>query len=104
MIARFTAAACENDLLWLSAEQFGNLFTGFFHGVVSSLAKRMCARRIAETFLQIGQQGLDDHGIKRSGGIIVEINRLHDLHRFDQKGAVAREQKPWRLRLTRRGS
>ena len=49
----------------------------FRSGVVSRRAEAVSARWIAEVLPQVGKHGLEDRGIERRRGVVIEIDRIH---------------------------
>src|SRR5437660_10178364 len=103
MIARFGAAAREDHFVRLSAQQFCNLRSSASHSVVSGFPKGVRARRIPEMLAQIRKHRLNDCGIERRGGVVIEVDRGHLGCRM-KKAQSHGAWEPRRLRLTRRGS
>ena len=77
MVARLGAAAGEDDLIGLRSEQLGHLGAGTVDGVVGGLAVNVGAGRVAEVVAEKRQHGVDDGGVERGGGVVVEVDRSH---------------------------
>ena len=84
MIARFGAAGREDNLVRLRFQEGGDLNAGTFDGVVGRFSVAVRAGWVAEVLAQIREHGVENGGVDRRGGVVVEINRVHDnCHRSD---------------------
>src|SRR5205823_5095723 len=77
LVARLAAAAGEDDLVGLGAEEVGDLLAGAVDGVMGSLAVGVAAGRVAELLAQVRQHGVEDGGVEGRRRIVVEVNRFH---------------------------
>jgi len=67
----------KNNFLRLRAKQCRDLRASLIDGIVGSFAIRVRAGGIAEVRLQVRQHHLNDGGIERRGGVVVEVDRGH---------------------------
>src|SRR5207244_13624048 len=74
VVAGLGAAAGENDVIRLGAQQLRYLGSCLVHGFMSRFAERMAARGIAGVVSQIGKHRLNHGGIERRGGVVIEVN------------------------------
>ncbi len=75
-VVGFGGAAGEDDFLRRGADQIGNLFARFIHGLFGFPAEFMVAAGgVAEMFGEVGEHRVEDARIHSRGGVIVEINR-----------------------------
>jgi len=80
LIAGLAAAAGEDDFVGLATKQVSHLLAGLVNRLVSGSAVYMAAGRVSEVLAKIGQHGIKDRRIDWGGGVVVEINRRHQLY------------------------
>ena len=77
VIIRFGAAAGEDNFLWASVEERGNLFAGGLDGGACALAEGVDGGGVAEVGGEIGEHGVEDGGVDGGGGVVVEVDAVH---------------------------
>ena len=87
------AATGEDNLLWASIEERGDLFTGGFDGGAGALSEGVDGRGIAELRGEIGEHGIEDGGVDGGGGVVIEVDVLHGSGIFRIEGMEAGRKK-----------
>ena len=84
LIARLGAAAREDNLIGLRADQLGDLAASPLDGVVGGFAVAVRAGGIAEVPMKIGEHCFQHSGIDGGGGVAVEIDgeNTHETRLF----------------------
>jgi hypothetical protein len=74
-VAGFGAAAGEDDLVRLRADQRRDMAARGVDGVFGAAAQRVTGRRVAERVAQERQHGVEHIRRDRRGGVVIEIDR-----------------------------
>src|SRR5882762_6955821 len=74
------AATGENDFLWISVDEDGEFFAGFFDVIGNLFAKGVGAGWVAPLVLKKGEHGLQHLRRDAGGGVVVEITKLALAH------------------------
>ena len=84
-IIGFGAAGSEDDCVRLGTDQRGDLCAGGFNGLSGNSTLMMQTRRIAKGSSEKWRHRVEDSGIKRCSGGMIEIDSRHD---FLQRGCA----------------
>ena len=76
VVIRFGAAAGEDEFVGRAVQQSGHLRSCRLNGLVGFPPIPMGTGRVPEVLLKVRTHRLDDLGIKRRRGVVVQINRL----------------------------
>ena len=57
-----------------AAEKISDLLASLIDGIVGGFAVEMGARRVAEVRLEVREHGLQNGGVNRRGGVVVEVD------------------------------
>ncbi len=75
-VVGFGGAGGPDDFARVGIDQLGDFFAGAFDGLFGLPAKRVAARgRVAKVLVQPGHHGVDDTGVDRRRGRIIQIDR-----------------------------
>ena len=87
-VVALAAAAREDEFGGVAIDQRGDLLAGGVERAADAAAEAVGAGGIAVEVGQVGQHRLDDRGIKRRGGVVVEVDdrRRHRRGRFKIQG------------------
>jgi len=89
-VVRLRRAGGEDDLARIGPDQCRHVLAGDLHGLLGRPTVGMAARRrIAELLVQVGHHRVDDAWIDRSGGRVVQVDRLVFELEFHVGSAVA---------------
>ena len=77
LVGGIGSAAGENDRCLVATQQAGNLATGLVHRRFGPLPVGVSAGRVAEMLVDIGQHRLGHLRVAGSGGVVVQVNRVH---------------------------
>ena len=72
------AAAGENELVAVAFEQFGHLPACRVDTVIGIASEQVAAGRVAKVFVNVGQHCLGYPRIDWSGGVVVQVNWVHE--------------------------
>jgi hypothetical protein len=82
VIVGFRAAAGEDDFLGARSDQCSDGLASGFHRCAGPLSEGMDGSGIAELGRQIGQHGVEDFRLDGGGGVVVEVDALHESVAF----------------------
>ncbi len=75
-VVGFAAAAGENDSPGRSSQQIGQLAAGLFQSGFGFPALPVNGGRVARALLQTPGHGFGDFGMRRRGGVVVQVNPM----------------------------